>query len=261
MPEEITSRTSERVKDISKLCADSKTRKARGLCVAHGFKLCLEAARHGAQIEEFWATPDARARFESECRALDSLATRSVVMTDSVCAKLTEDKSPQGAFAVLRMPETLPHADAERMQRVLALCGVQDPANVGAALRTAAALGYAVAVDRKCADLFAPKTLRASMGAAFALKIVQTDNMPELLRELAGFGFATFAAALRDGGEMLGKFTVPPKLALTIGSEGAGLPADVIAACSRCVEIPMTGAVESLNAGAAAAILMWELRI
>ena len=253
----VTSRTNEKVRRVALLAQDAGERRSSGLCVAHGFKLCGEAARLGCAIEELWLTEEALGRFPGRCAALGAAAAQTVVMSVAVEDRLSDQRSPQGALAVVRIPL---EADPAAAGRLVALCGVQDPANVGGALRTAAALGYAAALAGDSADPYSPKALRASMGAVFAVRPARCADGAGLARSLSGMGFATLAATLAPGASRLDELQKPGRPAIFIGSEGSGLSAEVAGACGAALTIPISDRAESLNAAAAAAILMWELR-
>jgi RNA methyltransferase, TrmH family len=134
------------------------------------------------------------------------------------------------------------------------LHGVGDPGNVGTVLRGAQAFGAScVALGPNCADPHAPKAVRASMGAIFAVALARVSD----LRELPGERVALVA----HGGEPLpglgGVLAGAPAVSLLIGAEREGLPDDVVAACERVARIPI--ATESLNAAMAASVALYEL--
>ena len=295
-PEPITSRANERVKQLAALLADPAERRERGLCVAPGLKLCEEAATAGL-LRELWVTERAMDRqgarierllaaraggCEAERGAREPLcrdeapnargvdpepdALRLVVMSEPVADRLSDQKTPQGVVGVACLPSvTVAERDAAAdwlrgINRVLALCGVQDPVNVGGALRTAAALGYAVAFGPTCADPFSPKALRASMGAAFRAKTARFASECAFAAAVREAGLRAVAAALIPGAVPITEIGRATPLALFIGNEGNGLDPQTVAACGCAAIIPITGRVESLNAAAAAAIAMWELR-
>jgi len=137
---------------------------------------------------------------------------------------------------------------------VVLLCEVQDPGNVGTVVRSAHAFGGAVALSRGCADLYNPKTVRATMGALFHVPVARDVDPVEFLRLSSEVGYRS-AAAVVEGG-------VPPrrvpggKVLLVVGNEGAGLPAGVVRACELRVTIPSRA--PSLNAAVAASILLYE---
>jgi TrmH family RNA methyltransferase len=130
----------------------------------------------------------------------------------------------------------------------VALWGVRDPGNVGTVLRSALAFGAgSVALGPDCADPFAPKAIRASMGAIFALDVARIADPAELPGE-------RIALVARAGAPLEGPIGTP--VTLVIGAERDGLPADVVAQCDRTAHIPIAG--ESLNAAVAASIALYE---
>ena len=141
------------------------------------------------------------------------------------------------------------------MGSCLVLDGLQDPANVGAIIRTANAAGYHELYLIGCADPFSPKSVRASMSGVFFAKLMQ-GTREEVLSAL---GNVPFIAADMDG-ENIFSFTPPQKFALCIGSEGNGLSEPVRARAAHTVRIPMGEKTESLNAAVSAGILMYELK-
>ncbi|MEA5050852.1 MAG: RNA methyltransferase [Oscillospiraceae bacterium] len=256
---EITSRTNETVKDVCALCADASLRRARGLCVVHGVKLCGEAARRTG-LAALYATPAALERYGAEIGAMCPPQAVTVVSAP-VAEKMSGQPAPQGVVGVARLPAPVPPERLGDRRRALVLCALQDPANVGAAVRTAAAFGYtAVELSDDCADLFSPKALRASMGAAFAVDTFSFGDGPALARTLEAGGFLCVATALTDAARPVTDIPMDGRLALFIGNEGHGLPRGVIDACGACAVIPIGDRVESLNASAAAAVCMWVLR-
>lgn len=164
---------------------------------------------------------------------------------------LTTPIGPVAAFAFLdRGSEDL----LSTAERVLLLHGVQDPGNVGTAIRAAHAFGAGVALSKGCADLYNPKTVRGTMGSIFHVPITREIETITLLDEAREHDFIP-VAAVPEGG-------VPPrsmpdgKTLILIGAEGGGLPPEVVEACDERVTIPALAA--SLNAAVAAAILLHE---
>lgn len=137
------------------------------------------------------------------------------------------------------------------------LDGVQDPGNVGTILRTAAAAGVMNAVcGPGCASVWAPKVLRAGMGAHVALNLLEVDDLPAFAR---GLGVAVLGA---DAGARITvhRTDLRAPVAWAFGAEGAGLSPGMRAALTHTVAIPQTDAVESLNVAAAAAVCLFEMR-
>jgi TrmH family RNA methyltransferase len=138
------------------------------------------------------------------------------------------------------------------------LDGVQDPGNVGTILRTADAFSLdGLFLVNACADLYSPKTVRASMGAVFRCP-VWSCGAEELGGLLAQSGIPLYGAALRCDTEDVRSVDFS-RAAVAIGSEGQGLSRELLSLCSRTVRIPMNSRCESLNAAAAAAVILWEM--
>ncbi len=252
--ERITSRENERIKHTAKLMQKPALRRQEGRFVLQGVKLCLDAAQAGLRLETLYRTQRAAERWPQ----LNALDCEQVEISDSVAEKLSDQKTPQGVFAVCRLPE-FDAGEIDPNGRYLALEELQDPANVGAVFRSAAAFGFAgVILTPGSADPFGEKALRASMGAAFKLPVIWTEELPTLLRRLSGQGMATVAAALRGAVDLREYNYSGGGLVLAIGNEGNGLTPSAIEACNAVVKIPIRS-MESLNAAAAAAVLMWEL--
>ena len=129
-------------------------------------------------------------------------------------------------------------------------------------LRSAAAFGFdGVLLSDGCASVWAPKTLRASMGAAVRIPVIEAGKMPEAIAALRAKGITCLAAALYKSQPLsAAEPRYPGGVCVVIGSEGQGLTEETIRACNGTVRIPMTDRVESLNAGIAGSILLWHFR-
>ena len=254
--ETITSRDNAKIKYACAVRDSEKQRAADGVFFAEGPKLILELCKSCAPAAVY-ATEAALARTPA-LAALDGVTTR---VAPHVAEKLAGTKSSQGVFALLQTPAPPTHL-LHSARRLLALEGVQDPGNVGTLLRSAAAFGFdGVLLGPGCAAPFAPKTLRASMGAAGRLPVLTVPDLPAALTALRGRGVTCLAAALyhsRPLDEVGTDF--PGGLCLVVGSEGQGLTDAAVAACDAAVRIPMTDLVESLNAGVAGSVLLWQFR-
>ncbi len=160
-----------------------------------------------------------------------------------------------GVVAVIATPQPAMRASA-RLH--LLLDDLQDPGNVGTLLRTAAAAGVdQVLLSKHCAFAWSPKVLRAGQGAHFLTTIVEDVDLPAWAGEFRAISGQVTATVPRGGIDLYAQSFAWP-LAIAIGNEGAGLSDALLAQCERHVTIPMPGATESLNASAAAAIVLFE---
>ena len=147
-----------------------------------------------------------------------------------------------------------------RGERIVLLESVRDPSNVGAIIRSAAALGIdRIIMSADCADVYHSRAVRASMGTIFNQRIDRVEDLPEVIRGLCGAGRRVFAAALDRDALTLGTFNVEAGDCVVIGNEGHGITEQAKAACTHSVIIPMSERAESFNAAVAASLLMWEL--
>jgi TrmH family RNA methyltransferase len=162
--------------------------------------------------------------------------------------------APQGAVFVCRLPEKTDFAPSAPM---LLLDGIQDPGNLGTILRTADAFRVPVALLEGCADPYSHKVVRASMGAVFRTQVVQT-TWQEASDALSHAGIPIAVTALSDRSEDIRTACVK-QMAVVIGSEGQGVRAEIMEAADQQLIIPMQAHCESLNAGIAAAIVMWQM--
>ncbi|HEX6710495.1 MAG TPA: RNA methyltransferase [Rubrobacter sp.] len=163
-------------------------------------------------------------------------------------------KTPAGQVGVFPFLDVTAEELLTSAQRVVLLHGVQDPGNVGTAIRSAHAFGAGVALSRGSADLYNPKTVRATMGSIFHTPVARELDSVQFLSEAGGAGF-TLVAATPEGGETPRSLPAG-RLVICIGAEGAGLPEEVIDACDMRVTIPSLA--PSLNASVAASILLYE---
>jgi TrmH family RNA methyltransferase len=166
-------------------------------------------------------------------------------------SSLTTPTGPVAVFPFLDVPAGELLGSSER---VVLLHGVQDPGNVGTVIRAAHAFGAGVALSRGCADLYNPKTVRATMGSIFHAPVAREIDTPEFLERARSSGFGS-AAAVAAGGKSPDHLPAG-RVVILVGSEGAGLPEEVVAACDEAITIPARAA--SLNAAVAASILLYE---
>ncbi len=246
MAEFISSRGNPLVAHFKKLAASREYREESGEFPADGRKLLQEAVRWGAEVctvlytgEQPPAVPGARL----------------VQVTESVMQAASRMDTPQDVLFSCRLPEqALPDQLPEQF---VVLDGVQDPGNVGTILRTADAMNCDVLVLPGCADLFSPKTVRAAMGVHFR-RALRRCSLEELSARITAEHIPLYATALREDTVDLRNVNLR-RAAVVIGSEGRGISPEVLAACTAALKIPMSPRCESLNAAAAAAIVLWEM--
>jgi RNA methyltransferase, TrmH family len=219
-------------------------RREPGLVLLEGPRVLAEAKAAGLEFDVIAVREGDRLPFHTESR---------VTLTAGAFRAATQTVTPQGAIAIARVHEASPDEaiEAARQSRwpLVVLDGVQDPGNVGAICRTAAAAGApALAALPGTADPYGAKAVRASAGNVFRLRVARARWKD--LEALDGFGAASY------GGAPLAEAPIESAGMIVLGSEAHGLSRKDL----RLVTVPLTEGVESLNVAAAAALILFEIR-
>ena len=247
--ETITSRQNPLCTHLRKLSSSAAYRRQCGEFLCDSPKLLQEALLWGSELHTVVVTAG------TEAPPLPK-GVRLVEVPADVMKSVSPMETPQGTlFTCAIHTEPLPEMLAGR--RYVVLDTLQDPGNVGTILRTADAFhADGMFLVNGCADLYNPKTLRATMGAVFRCP-VWTVGAEELSALLKRNGIPLYGAALRED-TLDARAADYSRCAIAIGSEGRGLTESVLALCDRTIKIPMSEHCESLNAAAAATVLLWE---
>ncbi len=261
MPDLITSRQNETIKHAARLSSSADYRREQGLFMVEGARLCSDAAKSGMVVKILFFTAQANEKYGDYIGVIEAAAEQTYEIQPHVAQLLSETKTPQGIFCVCKTQDcALGLSGIKPNLHYLALENIQDPANLGAVLRTAEALGIGgVILAGSCCDIYSPKVLRASMGAVFRLPFFLADDMAVAVKQLNTDGFVSFAAVPNAGAQKVTAVSFQKPTVMVVGNEGNGLTQEAITACTGMVTIPMLGRAESLNASASAAILMWEM--
>lgn len=180
---------------------------------------------------------------------------RIIVVSRKLFDEVASLPADIGVLAVVPSPRTEPQAHADFC---LLLDNVQDPGNVGSMIRTAAAAGVEqVILSPRCAFAWAPKVLRAAQGAHFLTAIVEDVDVVAWAASFKATHGSVVATAVA-GGASLYRADLRGRIAIAIGSEGQGLSPELLAGADRRITIPMATGSESINAAAAAAIVLFE---
>lgn len=256
----ITGRKNPLIVRFAKL-SDKKYRDAEGLFRIDGIKLYKEAVKSGANIEYTFVAESKKGKVQEELRQeLDCAGGNTVLVSDEVFSKLTDESAPQGIVGIAKKfslcTEKIPEGDLCAVY----LSQIRDPGNLGTMIRTAYAFGIdRVYISADCADIYSPKVIRASMGTVFRQKICIIEDEISFASEMRASGCEMLAAALVRDSVKLGKKSIAKRVCLAVGNEGHGLSYEFIKACDATIFIPMNEGCESLNAAAAASVLMWEI--
>ena len=242
--ETITSRQNPLMTHLRKLASSRSYRKKSGEYLCDGTKLLAEALKWGAEV---------KTAVFSEGVDIPPLpdGVRAVRVSEELMRSVSPMETPQGALFTVALPEVrLPEMLSGK--HYLVLDGVQhDPAHGGRLVLRRRILSHS------CADLYNPKTARATMGAIFRRE-AYTVTAEELFALLRKSGVPLYGTALRDDTVPLAEANLA-RAAVAIGSEGRGLSQQVLDECAKTLKIPMNPRCESLNAAIAATVVLWEM--
>jgi TrmH family RNA methyltransferase len=242
----LTSRDNAKVKRWAKLVRDARLREREGRLLVEGPHLVEAALRAGLPLHALLVSE--RGQRDGEIASLTA-GTTPVVLADRVFAGVVDAENPPGIAAEISIPSVARRGD------VVFLESVQDPGNVGAIMRSAAAFGAAaVVLDQGCADAWSAKTLRAGMGAHFGLQIRSVKKLEDELQRFAGKVLCT----VPRGGSLLGDADLAGPVAWLFGAEGQGVSKASARHADLKITIPMAQGSDSLNVAAAAAICLYE---
>lgn len=242
----ITSKDNARVKRWAKLVRDARLRREAQRVVVEGPHLVAEALL--AQLEPLALLVSESGLARDEIRRLVGKAA-PVVLSDPVFRSIADVEHPQGIAAEIAMPKIAAQGHC------IFLEAVQDPSNVGAIVRTAAAFGVGeMILDGACADAWGPKALRTGMGGHFKLGIRQVGELESALDGFEG----TLVCAVPAQGTSLRAAELKGRLGWIFGSEGRGISDAILRRAQLRVTIPMAASTESLNVAAAAAVCLYE---
>lgn len=253
----ITARDNKKVKQAAFLVSSAKQRKKLNMFVLEGTRLCSEAVNNNILIDTCFYT---KSVFDSHKHLIQELSARAGsadLVSEQVFLKMSDTESPQGILltASFKKAPVFPISG-----RILIFERISDPSNLGAAARTAEALGFSgILLSRSGVDAYSPKSLRASMGALLRIPVHVSDNIINDISELRTKGFVINGMVVDKTAQKIQDISFCKNEGLLIGNEAAGLTDEIKSVCDRLVTIPMSGRAESLNAAAAASIAMWEL--
>jgi TrmH family RNA methyltransferase len=235
-------------------------RSEEGAYLIDGPVLVAEALAAGVGLTALYVEPDALADPVVWAARDAGVPVREV--TTGALRKVLDLGAPQALVAVASMGvaplDDVVARAASASRPLVVLVELADPGNAGTLVRVAEASGCAgLVTTARTVDLFNPKTVRASAGALFRLPVAESVELDDLFVACDRHGVPTWSTVARDG-EELGTVALVGAGALLLGSEAHGLHPDVVARTTRSLTIPMDGAVESLNAAIAGAVVLFD---
>jgi TrmH family RNA methyltransferase len=256
----VVSRQNSLVKDLRKACRQFEPTQEGGIAI-EGTRLMEEAIRSGLRFQAVFFSESGRVH---AARLLPQISSHveCIFLPDDVFSSAVATETPQGVAALVkvkpvRLEEILDDAEASKSLLVVATAGIQDPGNLGTIIRSAEAFSAtAVVLGDRTASHFNPKVIRASAGSVFREPVVRFP-LADAIRLLKTYDFSIMASSSHKG-KPVEETDMTGRVALVVGNEGAGLTPDVLSLADELVAIPHSPKVESLNAGIAASILLYE---
>lgn len=249
-----------RVKYISRLFRP-RFGKKEGRFVIEGGLMVSEALQYNWPVEQIVCTPawqeSSRGRMVLELANTGGIEL--VEASQEVFGKLSATETPQGVLAVLkRRQKELDQMALENPTLIVLVDGVQDPGNVGTIIRSADAAGaHGVILLKGTADLYNPKTLRATMGSLFHIPVIEAGSIGEAQRFAKTAGLQVVAGSPSAKQTIIACDLKAPTV-IAVGSESGGCSEELLSICDHIVKIPMPGLAESLNAAVAVSIILYE---
>lgn len=249
----VESRDNALFKRVRRLAQSARERKKQGLMLLDGVHLLDAWLQAGGTLQKTIISATGVGRSDAARWLADHPAESLVVLSQPLYDEIAEDL-PSGLIGLATIPLT---RELQLNVDTVLLDGVQDPGNLGTLLRTAAAAGIQqVLLTPHCAQAWAPKTLRAGMGAQFVLQITEHADLVTFLHQFRGLSLGTDLAGDASVFEV---DTTQGPIAWVFGNEGEGVSPSVLSSVRRRVRLPMPGQVESLNVSAAAAVCLFEM--
>lgn len=253
----ITAKDNPKIKRVAGLVSSAKKRREAGLFVLEGSRLCEEALKENISVAELYFTSDAEKQHTELINALAKKAVFNSLVSKEVFSKISDTNSPQGILLTVSLKEEFNNRFKGKW---LGFERIADPSNLGAAARTAEALGFnGIILSKNGVDPYSPKSLRASMGALLRIPVFVAEDFNKQVLKLKESGFVVSGAVVNSDAKKINKVSYSTDEIALIGNEAQGLTEEVKCLCDRLITIPMKGRAESLNAAAAATIIMWEM--
>ncbi|WP_026389113.1 TrmH family RNA methyltransferase [[Acholeplasma] multilocale] len=249
--EQITSVANKRIKEILKL-KEAKYRNQEQLFMVEGIHLVLEAYHDGI-IKTLIGTPKGLASLNAQVEDIDEV----IEVADNVADKLSDVKNSQSVFAVCIMKKPV----VNYSENILLLDHIQDPGNIGTLIRSAASFDFqTIIASPNSVSYYNDKVLRSTQGNFFHVNLVN-DYLISAINDLKTEGYLIIGTALHGDYKPLQKapFERNQKYALIIGNEAKGISPELFDLIDINVMIEMEEHVESLNAGVAGSIIMYQI--
>ena len=253
----ITSKDNEVIKNIRKL-KEKKYRDQTGTYLIEGTKLIKEAIEENVKIKQIVVCEDCLK--DDSCveqKLLYQVAKYDCIYVSSkIFALLTDVVNPQGMLAVIEKQNSEEEIKYTE-DIIIVLDGIQDPGNLGTILRTVDSVGLSqIILSKTSVDAYNPKVVRSTMGAIFRVKIIESEDLVTTLKNMKKHKYKVVATS-PSGTENIYEMDYNKKV-IVIGNESKGVSQEILDVSDSKVKIPMLGKTESLNAGIATGVILYE---
>ena len=259
----ITSVSNPKVKNLIQLQKKGKVRREKQSFVVEGIKMVMEAPNERLReiyvSEAFMQNGEHRMKAEKKAEETGCLFE---ILSDKVFKEASDTLTPQGIMAVVDMKvfEWKDFLSVQDKKMLLILESLQDPGNLGTILRTGEGAGiHGVILNRTSVDPFMPKVIRSTMGSIYRVPVAIADDLTQVVHAMRHLNMHVYAAHLK-GEKSYFEQDYCSDICFMIGNEANGLSDELADLATDYIRIPMSGQVESLNAGVAAALLMYEAK-
>lgn len=253
----ISSSENELIKMTKKL-KEKKYREELGLFVIEGAKIVEEAISEKANIQNILVCEElAKSNSNNLLEIINNICKNNEVInvTKKVFELVSDVKNPQGILAIVKKEEKNEIELNEDFY--LLLDGIQDPGNIGTIIRTADSLNIKqIIVSKDTADVYNPKVLRSTMGAIFRVKVIECENLKDVLKDLQSKEYKVMTTSLKAK-KTIYEVDYKKKI-IVIGNEANGVSKEILNLADEKVIIPMLGKTESLNASVATGVILYE---
>ena len=252
----ITSKDNELVKHIRKL-KDKKYRDESNEFIIEGTNLIEEAVKEKEKIKKVIICEDTTKTYEMPTNIrLEIAKYECIYVSEKIFNLITQVTNPQGIMAIVE--KTVKEDEIDYTQDLIVMLDdIQDPGNLGTILRTIDSIGLKqIIVSKETADAFNPKVVRSTMGAIFRIKIIESENLIDTIKNIKKHHFKLIVTSLQTDNTIY-DINYNKKI-IVIGNEGNGVSKEIQDMADEKIKIPMLGKTESLNASVATGIVLYE---
>lgn len=260
----ITSLDNYKIKLYQKLLTSKKARSENNMFALEGARITEDALNENLQIQAVFISENAKLRYADVVDKIYNTLEpdRIFEITDSIAKKISDTKTPQGIFSIVKKLDKVLNTDKILNNgRYIILNNLQDPGNIGTIIRTADAVRIdGIIMTDDCCDMYNPKLVRSTMGSMFRINWWDKCNINNVLDIFNQKQITTFAAVIDNDAVSVTDCDFSNGSVVVIGNEGNGLPNEISNKCDKKLTIKMQGNIDSLNAAMATGIIIWEMR-